>query len=241
MIPIADNFESQQKPIVTLFLIALTVAVFLGELKLEVGGILGEVLQGWGVVPGKLAEVASEAFLKLNPAAGIILVVMVVRSLIGSIFLHGSFAQILGNMLFLWVFGRRLEDVLGRGKFFLFYIICGVMVGILQIFAEPSLNVPLVGANGAVAGVLGGYFLCFPRAKIESILPLIVLFVPVEVPVVCYLFWWFIQQWFYGIGSLAVEGGVNGGGLAYWLHGAGLIFGAGLVWGGGKLKIFRKF
>ena len=166
---------------------------------------------------------------------------MAVRSLIGGIFLHGSFAQILGNMLFLWVFGRRVEEILGHGKFLLFYIICGVSVGLVQIFAEPSLNVPLVGANGAMAGVLGGYFLRFPRAKIETILPLIVVFMPVELPVVFYLFWWFIQQWFYGIGSLTVEGGVNTGGVGYWVHGVGLIFGACLVWGLGKLKIFRKF
>ncbi|MCT7951322.1 rhomboid family intramembrane serine protease [Ancylothrix sp. C2] len=241
MIPIADNIQSQQKPVVTLFLIGLTVAVFLGELKLELTGELTEFLQNWGVVPANFARVAGDAIYQQNPAAAIILIFMAVRSLLGGIFLHGSFAQILGNMLFLWVFGKRVEEVLGGGKFLLFYVICGVSVGLVQIFAEPSLNVPLVGANGAMAGVLGGYLLRFPRAKIETILPMVVVFVPVELPVLFYGVWWFIQQWFYGIGSLAVEGGVNAAGVGYWVHGVGLIFGACLVWVWGKLKIFRKF
>lgn len=241
MIPITDNIQSQKKPVVTFFLIGLTVAVFLGELKLELTGELTEFLLNWGVVPGKLTMVAWDAISQQNPAAAIVLVLMAVRCLLGGIFLHGSFGQILGNMLFLWVFGKRVEEVLGKGKFLLFYLIGGVSVGLVQVFVEPSLNVPLVGANGAIAGVLGAYLVRFPLAKIETILPLVVVFVPVEVPAVLYGVWWFVQQWFYGIGSLAVEGGVNVLGVGYWVHGVGLFFGGCLVWVWGKLKIFSKF
>ena len=241
MVPIGDNVEGYGRPVVVLVLIGLTVAVFLGELQLELAGDLTEFLHNWGVVPGKLARVALDAIYQHNPAAVIVLILMALRCLLGGIFLHGSFGQVLGNMLFLWVFGKRVEEVLGQGKFLLFYVFCGVSVGLVQVLVEPSLNVPLVGANGAVAGVLGAYLVRFPLAKIETILPLVVVFVPVEVPALFYGVWWFVQQWFYGVGSLAVEGGVNAFGVGYWVHGVGLIFGGFLVWVWGKLKIFRKF
>jgi membrane associated rhomboid family serine protease len=151
---------------------------------------------------------------------------MLSSSLLLSIFLHGSFSQILGNLLFLWVFGKSVEDVLGHGRFLVFYLLCGVLTSVVQILAEPTLQVPLIGANGAVAGVLGAYVLSFPKAKIDTILPLAIVFIPIELPACFYLVWWFVQQVFYGIGSLNIAGGVNPPSIAYWAHGVGLAIGA---------------
>ncbi|MBW4681537.1 MAG: rhomboid family intramembrane serine protease [Microcoleus vaginatus WJT46-NPBG5] len=229
MIPISDNLPNRRFPLVTYLLIGFTVALFFWELKLEAAGTLSELLLSLGLVPAQLHTVAKVAIAEGNPAAWFILLFMSSRSLICGIFLHGSFSQILGNLLFLWVFGKRVEEILGHGRFLGFYLICGVLTGIVQILVEPALSVPLVGANAAIAGVLGAYLLKFPKAKIDSILPLAVVFIPMEIPALVYPILWLLQQLFYSIGSLVVSGGVNAHGIGYWAHGIGLIIGAGLL------------
>lgn len=225
MIPIDDNIPSRSKPIASYFLIGINIALFLWELKLEVAGELGDLVNSWGVVPARLAAVTEDALRGGNPATWIALL-MLSSSLLLSIFLHSSFSQILGNLLFLWVFGKSVEDVLGHGRFLVFYLLCGVLTSVVQILVEPTLQVPLIGANGAVAGVLGAYVLSFPNAKIDTILPLAIVFIPIELPALFYLLWWFVQQVFYGIGSLNIAGGVNPTSIAYWAHGVGLAIGA---------------
>ncbi|MBD1936628.1 rhomboid family intramembrane serine protease [Microcoleus sp. FACHB-68] len=229
MIPISDNLPNSRFPLVTYLLIGFTIALFFWELKLEVAGELSDFLLSWGVVPARLHAVAKDAIASGNPAAWFILLFMSSRSLLSGIFLHGSFSQILGNLLFLWVFGKRVEELLGHGRFLGFYLICGLLTGIVQILVEPALSVPLVGANGAIAGVLGAYLVKFSKAKIDSILPLVVVFIPMEIPAFLYSILWFIQQLFYSIGQLLVVGGVNFQGIGYWAHGVGLLIGAGLV------------
>lgn len=225
MIPIGDNIPSRSKPIASYFLIGINIALFLWELKLEVAGELGDLVNSWGVVPARLGAVTEDALAGGNPASWIALL-MLSSSLLLSIFLHGSFSQILGNLLFLWVFGKSVEDVLGHGQFLVFYLLCGVLTSVVQILVDPTLTVPLIGANGAVAGVLGAYVLSFPKAKIDTILPLAIVFIPIELPALFYLLWWFVQQVFYGIGSLNIAGGVNPPSIAYWAHGVGLAIGA---------------
>lgn len=229
MVPIADNIPRRCQPIVTGLLVGFAIALFLMQLKLEAIGELSDFLQTWGVVPARLSDMAIATILQGNPAAGFALISMGLPSLVSGMFLHGSFGQLLGNLLFLWVFGKRVEEVLGHWRFLLFYLICGILAAAVQILADPTLKVPLLGANGAIASILGAYLLRFPKAKVETILPLAVVFVPVELPAFFYLVWWFVQQGFYGIGQLAVAGGVLGGGIAYWAHGVGLAIGAGLV------------
>lgn len=234
MIPIADNIKQRCQPIVTSLLIGFTVALFLSQLKLEAVGKLGDFLQTWGVVPAKLSDMASAAIKERNPAAFFALIAMGVPSLISGIFLHSSFSQLLGNLLFLWVFGQRVEQVLGHWRFLFFYLICGIFATAVQISTAPNLKEPLIGANGAVAGILGAYVFRFPNAKVETILPLVVVFIPIELPAFFYLLWWFIQQGFYGIGQLAISGGVVRGGIAYWAHVVGLALGAWLMYWKGK-------
>lgn len=228
MIPIGDNIPSRSKPIANYLLIGIHIALFLWELKLEVVGELSERVNTWGVVPARISTVTTDALAGGNPAAWIALL-MFSSSLLLGMFLHGSFGHILGNLLFLWVFGKSVEDILGHGRFLVFYLLGGVLTGVVQIIAAPTLTVPLIGANGAIACVLGAYLLNFPKAKIDTILPLVIVFIPIELPALFYLFWWFVQQVFYSIGSLNIPGGVNPTSIAYWTHGVGLLIGAVLV------------
>lgn len=224
MIPISDNVRSFRKPIIVYLLIGINIALFLWELKLELGGELSYAVNSWGVIPLVISTAIANA-LAGNPAAWIV-VLMRSTSLLMGMFLHGSFSQILGNLIFLWVFGKTVENILGHGRFLGFYLVSGILTGLVQILAEPSLTVPLIGANGAIASILGAYVLKFPKAKIDTILPLAIIFIPVELPASFFLFWWFVQQVFYGIGSLNIPGGVNPNSISYWAQIAGLAIGA---------------
>ncbi|KYC43155.1 rhomboid family intramembrane serine protease [Scytonema hofmannii PCC 7110] len=226
MIPIGDNvfFFTRRKPIIVYLLIGIHLALFLWELKLELSGELGAFVNAWGIVPAQINGAIASA-LSGNPAAWIV-VLMRGTFLLTGMFLHGSFSQILGNLIFLWVFGRTVESVLGYGRFLLLYLVSGLLTGLLQVLVEPSLTIPLIGANGAIASILGAFVLKFPQSKIYTILPLLIIFIPIELPAFFYLFWWFVQQLSYGIGSLNIPGGVNSFSIGYWAHGAGIVIGA---------------
>jgi membrane associated rhomboid family serine protease len=226
MIPISDNIRCRNKPIINYWLIGINLAVFLWELQLEFSGALGYFVNSWGVIPGQISGAIINALFFNNSAAWII-VILRVFSLFFAIFLHGSFSQILGNLLFLWVFGKTVENILGHRCYLGFYLAAGVMTGILQILAEPNLTVPLIGANGAIAAILGAYIMKFPKAKIDTILPLIILYIPIELPAFFYILWWFVQQFFYGIGGLNIPPvGVNQSGVVFWGQVVGLFIGA---------------
>ena len=227
MIPIGDNLPSRSKPIGNYLLIGINLALFLWELKLEAVGELGDLVNSWGIIPARISTVVADLG-SGNPAAWIALL-MLSTTLLQGMFLHGSFGQILGNLLFLWVFGKSVENFLGHGRFVIFYLLCGVLTGVVQVLAEPTLTVPLIGANGAIAGVLGAYLLRFPKAKIDTLLPLAIVLIPIELPALFYLFWWFVQQVFYGVGNLNIAPAVNLPGIAYWTHPVSLAIGAVLV------------
>ncbi|ARV58100.1 rhomboid family intramembrane serine protease [Nostocales cyanobacterium HT-58-2] len=226
MIPISDNifFFRRRKPIIIYCLICLNIALFLWELKLELSGELSNFVNSWGVVPAEISTAFANA-LAGNLAAWIVLLMRSTTLLVG-MFLHASFSQILGNSIFLWVFGRTLESVFGYRRFLIFYLVSGILTGLVQILAEPSLTVSLIGTNGAITAILGAYILKFSNAKIDTILPLIIVFIPVELPASFYLFWWFVQQISYGIGSLNISGGVTSSSISYWAQVAGLFIGA---------------
>lgn len=224
MIPISDNIRTRNQPIINYWLIGINIAIFFWELKLELSGELGYFVNSWGVIPAQINQAITNAL--FNPAAWIV-VFWRLFSLLFGMFLHGSFSQILGNLLFLWVFGKTVENILGARLYLGFYLVAGILTGIIQIIAEPNLTVPLIGANGAIAAILGAYVFKFPHAKVDSILPLIVVYIPIEIPAFFYLFWWFAQQLFYGIGSLNIPPqGVNSFSIAYWTQIVGLFIGA---------------
>ncbi len=217
MIPLSDRFPSRQ-PLVIWGIIGINLALFMGELNLELKGTLGEFLTTWGIVPSRIHAIATDAMSSNNPANWVALIILPLGSIFLSLFLHSSFSQILGNMLFLWVFGKSLEEILGHGRFLIFYIISGLLTGVGQALIDPTLTNPLVGSNGAIAAILGAYLLSFPKAKIESILPLVIIFIPIEIPAFFYLSWWFVQQIFYGVGRLEIDVTINQFRLAYWTH-----------------------
>ncbi|MEH2193787.1 MAG: rhomboid family intramembrane serine protease [Nostoc sp.] len=225
MIPISDNIRCWNKPIINYWLIGINIAIFVWELQLELSNTLGYFVNNWGVIPAQISGAITNA-LFFNSAAWII-VIWRSCSLIFGIFLHGSFSQILGNMLFLWVFGKSVENILGHRRYLGFYLAAGILTEVVQILAEPSLTVPLIGGNGAIAAILGAYIMKFPKAKIDTILPLIIVYIPIELPAFFYIFWWFLQQLFYGIGSLNIPPiGVNQSAVVFWGQVVGLSIGA---------------
>jgi membrane associated rhomboid family serine protease len=233
MIPISDNIISRRKPRVIYWLIGINLALFFWELKLENSGELGSFVNSWGVIP-TLFNSALANLLSGNPAAGIIVLWRSTSLLLG-MFLNGSFSQILGNLIFLWVFGKNVENILGHKLFLGFYLFSGIFTGFFQIITEPSSGVPFIGANGAIASILGAYLFMFPKAKIDTILPVLIIFIPVELPALVHVCWWFVQQLFYGIGSLNTSGSINPSSIGYGAQVAGLLMGAALM------RLVRQF
>lgn len=214
MIPISDNIRGRHQPIVTCWLIGINVVIFLWLLKLEFSGELGSFVKIWGVIPAEINAAVANA-IHLNPAAWVV-IFWRSASVLARLFLHGSFSQVLGNLLFLWVFGKTLESLIGHQRFLGLYLGAGILSGIAEILFQPNLTVPLIGANGAIAAILGAYVMQFPQAKVDTVVPLLVIYIPMELPAYFYIFWWFIQQLFYGVGSLHIPpSGVNPLGATY--------------------------
>lgn len=203
MFPIRDHNPSGRTPYVVYALIAANAAVFLGQT-----GLMGDdralayFFYDWGVVPGRISS--GQGYL----------------TLVTSMFIHAGFFHIAGNMLFLWIFGDNLEDEMGHGGFLLFYLACGIGAGLIHVIVAPTSMVPTVGASGAIAGVMGGYLLLYPRARIDILLILIIFFRVFTVPAWVMLGVWFGFQL---LGSL--DANPDGGGIAYWAHTGGFVVG----------------
>lgn len=149
------------------------------------------------------------------------------RTVFTHMFLHGGALHLLGNVWFLWIFGGNVEDRLGSLRFLAFYVATGMAAGAAQIAAGPSSALPMVGASGAISGVLGAYLLLFPTALVWTLVPWIVPILPV--PAVVFLVLWFVLQAYHGVGSLLEQTAENGG-VAWWAHAGGFVAGAGLTW-----------
>jgi len=223
MIPIHDENPTSSTPIVVYALIAINVVVFFHQMTL--GGGLDGFFQLYAVIPQQLS--ASFDGVRVNQPVPEIL------TLITSQFLHGGFMHIAGNMLFLWTFGDNIEHDLGHFKFLFFYLACGVLAALTHWFFGMQSGVPTVGASGAIAGVMGAYIIKYPKAKIVTILPLVIIFTTIRIPAVYFLGFWFVQQAFSSVASLGMP---EAGGVAYWAHSGGFIFGAALGWMLGLLR-----
>jgi membrane associated rhomboid family serine protease len=215
MIPLRDIIPSRTTPVVTIGLIALNIIVFLYELSL--GRAVDVFTLYYGLVPA--------AFSWIN--------------VFTSMFLHGSFMHIAGNMLYLWIFGDNVEDRMGHGRFLIFYLLCGVAAALAQTITTPDSTVPMVGASGAIAGVMGAYFVLYPRSRIVTLIPLFFFFQVIEVPAIFFLGIWFLMQFLSGVGSIVSTIGRGGGGgaiggIAFWAHVAGFV--AGIT----GVRLFRR-
>ncbi len=220
MIPLRDNIPSRRTPLVTYALIAANAFVyFLLQPGSETRAGLYFTFQ-WGLVPADL----------LGGVPRVPHPVPVTWTVITSMFLHGGFFHILGNMWYLWLFGDNVEDVMGRARFLVFYLLSGVTAAAAQVAMDPTSRVPMVGASGAISGVLGGYLLLYPRARILALVPLGFFMQLMEVPAVIVLgFWIFVQ--FFNAFLMPAHGG---GGVAFFAHIGGFLAGMAFVY------IFRK-
>jgi membrane associated rhomboid family serine protease len=141
-------------------------------------------------------------------------------------FLHGGWSHVIGNMWYLWIFGDNVEDRLGHGRFVAFYLLCGLVAAFGQIVIDPTSTLPVIGASGAIAGVMGAYFVLYPHSRVLTLIPLIIIWEVIELPAIVLLGFWFLMQLVSGAGSIAVTSGTHGGGVAFMAHVAGFVFGA---------------
>ncbi|WOD39328.1 rhomboid family intramembrane serine protease [Nodosilinea sp. E11] len=215
MVPLRDDNPVSITPGVTYGLIGLNIAVFVFQLSLSREG-LDRFFDTWALVPAQLTESFQGAM--QAPAYEWF-------TLISSQFLHGGFFHIGGNLLYLWVFGNNIEDRLGHLRFLIFYLGCGVLAGLTQWVFDPSSTVPTIGASGAIAGVMGAYILRFPRARIVTLIPLIIFFTTVRIPAIFFLGFWFVQQALFSLASLSSDVNLGSSGVAYWAHSGGFVFG----------------
>ncbi len=204
-IPLRSTERVYSTAKVTVTLIAVNVAVFLYQVPLQPYELNAFVTR-WGIVPDQLRLI----------------------TLITSMFLHGGWLHILGNMLYLWVFGRNVEDLIGGGRFLAMYLLCGVAAGIVQVISNAYSPTPTIGASGAIAGVMGAYLIKFPRSNIVTLMYIIVFFTTIEIPAVFLLLFWFVIQFLQGFWSLT-ETDYTGGGVAWFAHVGGFIAGAALI------------
>ena len=196
-----------------MLLIVANVWAFLIELSL--GPELNHVVVLYGLVPARYAPRAL-----FNLPAELTLAPVFV-----SMFLHGGWLHLLGNMLFLFVFGRSIEDRFGHFPFLLLYLVSGIAAALAQIIVNSGSRVPTIGASGAIAGVLGAYFVCYPGARITTLIPLFILFWTVELPAILLLGYWFLIQFLAGFQMLSIQT-ATAGGVAWWAHIGGFVTGA---------------
>ncbi|KPU84027.1 peptidase C54 [Marinosulfonomonas sp. PRT-SC04] len=203
MFPIRDHNPSLQTPYVTYALMAVNVLVFLTYwFDLENPQVINRFFCDWAMVPALVT--GGEHY----------------YSMVSSMFLHGGFMHLAGNMLFLWIFGDNIEEQLGHVTYLMFYFAVGLIAGTVQVMIDPTSMVPVVGASGAIAGVMGGYLLLFPKAKIDILIIIIVFFRIFPIPAWVMLGLWFAIQLFSGV---MVDSST--GGIAYWEHAGGFIAG----------------
>jgi membrane associated rhomboid family serine protease len=207
MFPISDVIPSKTTPVVTVGLMILNALVFVYELQLS-RPELQLFAQAFGVVPAYFAW----------------------PTLISSMFLHEGWMHLLGNMLYLWIFGDNVEDRLGHLGYLLFYLACGSAAALGQVAANAGSVIPMIGASGAIAGVMGAYFVLYPHSRVLTVVFLLFFMDLIEIPAIFFLGIWFVKELFSGVGSLGAQS--LSGGVAFWAHIVGFAAGAltGLFW-----------
>jgi membrane associated rhomboid family serine protease len=221
LIPFRDNIQSHTFPIVTITLIVINSGVFFYELTL--GRNLQPFLYEYGVVPINVFHwPGSDQTLS-----------SIAMPYFTSMFLHGGWFHLIGNMWYLWIFGDNVEDRLGHGRFVMFYLLAGLGASVVHTGVNSNVPIPTVGASGAIAGVLGAYLILYPFARVLTIIPFFVFWPIIEIPAVIVLGSWFLMQFLSGAGSLA-QSGPSAGGVAWWAHIGGFVIGMLL------LGVFRR-
>jgi membrane associated rhomboid family serine protease len=206
MIPLRDTQPSRGVPVMTILLIVVNALAFFYELSLDPWS-RNHLIATYGLVPDHLRYTA----------------------IFTSMFLHGGWLHIIGNMWFFWIFGDNIEDILGRVQFLFFYLLCGVAAALTQVALNPDSALPTIGASGAIAGVMGAYLVKFPRARVLTLVPIFFFLTTYELPAFVILGWWFIVQIFSGVGSIAYSN-LSEGGVAWFAHVGGFLTGIILIY-----------
>ena len=212
MLPLRDDIPASRFPVVTVSLIVVNVIVFLQELAL--GQRLDDALLNWALIPVRYTD---------GTVARQFSLVEQIVPFFSSMFLHGGWIHLFGNMWILWIFGDNVEDRLGHGRFFLLYVLSGLAAGGLHIVTNADSAIPTIGASGAVAGVMGAYLRYFPHARVHTVIPPFVFGPIFDLPAVLFLGWWLLLQFFNG--ALSLVSSNDYGGVAWWAHVGGFIFG----------------
>jgi rhomboid family protein len=215
LIPLKDMTPRRSFPAVTLLLIAANVAVFMYQITLPQHAAEA-FINTYAFVPRKvqLALIGH----RYNLAQAFI-------PLFTSMFLHGGFLHILGNMWFLWIFGANVEDRMGPLTYLFFYVVCGLGSGVAQMLFSWGSNIPSLGASGAISGVLGAYIVFFPGSRILTLVPLFIIWFTARIPAIAFIGLWFLAQFLSGVGSLHTPGSASTGGIAWWAHIGGFLLG----------------
>ncbi|KAA3645507.1 MAG: rhomboid family intramembrane serine protease [Chloroflexi bacterium] len=208
MIPLRDTIRSRHFPVMNWLLLGANAAVFIFQLSLSEFGE-ARLVSAFGLVPARLTS---------GNAFGIV-------GLFSSMFMHGGWLHFLSNMWILYIFGDNVEDRMGSIPYLVFYILSGLAAGLLQTFITPGSPIPVIGASGAIAGVMGAYILLYPAAKVVTLIPVFIFPWFIQVPAFFFLGFWFVSQLFSGVAAI----GTVGGGVAWWAHIGGFLFGLLLV------------
>ena len=233
MFPYHDENETQRTPYITMALIAANAAAWVLVQGAGTGLPLARSVCNFGLIPGELTA-------SLPPGTSFPMGEGVqcltdpgrqVQNLVTSMFMHGSWMHLLGNMWFLWLFGNNIEDSMTRLRFLVFYLLCGLAAALAQVMADPSSRVPMVGASGAISGVMGAYLVLFPRVRVFTLLPLGFYVTSIALPAWAMLIYWAGLQVFGGVTSIVAA---QGGGVAFWAHLGGFVAGVVLV------KLFER-
>jgi membrane associated rhomboid family serine protease len=214
MIPISDDNPTKLTPFVTWALIAACVAVYVWEERL--GLAMPGAFTAYGFIPSQLMspQLPAPDNAALPPAA----------TIVTSMFLHGSIWHLIGNMLYLFIFGNNIEDAMGHARFLLFYLLSGVVAALTMAMMDPASAIPMVGASGAISGVLGAYMLLYPRAKVTVIVPIVIVFYPFRIAAVWVVGVWFAMQLW---SATTINPGSPG--VAWWAHVGGFLAGMALT------------
>lgn len=227
MFPYHDENETQRSAVVTLCLIAACVFAWIVVQGAGATMPLAESICNLGLIPGELSGLL-RAGSQVPLGDGLVCVTEPgpqVANILTSMFLHGGWMHLLGNMWFLWLFGNNIEDSMTRPRFLLFYLLCGLAAALAQVLVDPRSGIPMVGASGAISGVMGAYLVLYPRVRVYTMIPLGFFFTTIALPAWAMLIYWMVLQL---VGGLVDIGG-EGGGVAFWAHVGGFVAGVALV------------
>jgi membrane associated rhomboid family serine protease len=228
MFPYHDENEARRTAYITYLVIALNVLAWLFLQGAGMGLALARSVCELGLIPGELTGVLPPGT-RFDMGEGLVCLTdpgRQIGNVLTSMFLHGSWMHLLGNMWFMWIFGNNVEDSMGHGRFVVFYLVCGLAAALLQVFVNPGSVIPMVGASGAISGVMGGYLVLYPRVRVFAMVPIGIIPISIALPAWTMLLYWVGIQVLGGLTGLMAE---ERGGVAFWAHVGGFVAGVILV------------